>query len=377
MNGGTLGSPIGTSATQVMSFSEQDLRGGLYYWNSGGSVERFDYGFPASPRQTYLSPANVGGICVGCHVISRQGNLIVAGKNAPLPTAGYDVRVVTTKTVSSSMAGPLSGSANFFSFSPDEQHLLISTGSSISWQRLIPGTSTAVVSPGAMPDWSPDGLHMVYSKPGGFSLPFGATGVNSATLQTMRFNGNGFDAPQQLVAAGGQLNNYYPTYSPDGQWVVFNRSATNRNSYANASLDPNDGGIPDGQLWAVPAAGGAPVPLTQANTGASSWPKWAPVKHDYAGGKVMWLTFASQRAYGLRLAPYQKVQLWMVAYDPAKATNGLDPSFPAFWLPFQDITSDNHIGQWSTDVPRANCTGSGQSTCGQGEVCVNSKCRPG
>jgi hypothetical protein len=128
----------------------------------------------------------------------------------------------------------------------------------------------------------------------------------------------------------------------------------------------------------VPAAGGAVLPLTQANSaGASSWPKWAPVKHDYVAGKVMWLTFSSARPYGLRLGAYQKVQLWMVAYDPAKAANGLDPSFPAFWLPFQDIGSDNHIGQWSTDVPRADCVGSGQSTCGQGEVCVNAKCRPG
>ena len=377
VNGSSLGNPIGTSPVQSMGFSEQDLRGGLYYWNSGGSVERFDYGFPTSPRQTYLSPANVGGICVGCHVISRQGNLIVAGKNAPLPTAGYDVRIVTTKAVSSSMTGPLTGSANFFSFSPDEQHLLTSTGTSISWLRLIPGTSTTVTTQGAMPDWSPDGLHMVYARPG-FSLPFGGNvGVSTASLQTARFNGNGFDAPVQLVAAGGQ-NNYYPAYSPDGQWVVFNRSATDRSSYANASLDPNDGGIPDGQLWAVPAAGGGALPLGQANSaGASSWPKWAPVKHDYVAGKVMWLTFSSSRPYGLRLGAYQKVQLWMVAYDPAKAANGLDPSFPAFWLPFQDLGSDNHIGQWSTDVPRSDCVGSGQSTCGQGEVCVNAKCRPG
>jgi hypothetical protein len=91
----------------------------------------------------------------------------------------------------------------------------------------------------------------------------------------------------------------------------------------------------------------------------------------------MWLTFSSQRAYGLRLADWQRTQLWMVAFDPTRIGNGQDPSFPAFWLPFQDINSGNHIGQWSTQVPRANCVGSGQSTCGQGEICSNGKCRPG
>jgi hypothetical protein len=377
VNASTLGSPIGISPVQQLSFSEQDLRGGLYYWNTGGSLERFDYGFPNSPRQTYLSPGNVGATCVGCHVISRQGNQIVVGKNAPLPTAAYDVRNVVTKTVNQSMTGPLSGSSNFFSFSPDEAHLLTSTGTSISWLRLISGQSTQVTNNGAMPDWSPDGRHMVFARPG-FSIPFGGSiGVSSASLQTMRFNGTGFDAPQQLVGAGGQ-NNYYPTYSPDNEWILFNKSPGNRASASNATIDPNDGGIPDGELWTVRATGGTPIRLSKAtDPGATSWPKWAPVRHHSASGQVLWFTFSSGRAYGLRLGQYEQVQLWMVAFDPARAATGQDPTYPAFWLPFQDISSSNHIGQWSTEVPRPSCSGSGQSTCGQGEFCSNGFCRPG
>ena len=56
---------------------------------------------------------------------------------------------------------------------------------------------------------------------------------------------------------------------------------------------------------------------------------------------------------------------------------GQDPSFPAFWLPFQSLSSGNHIGQWSTQVPRGPCVGSGQSTCAAGEVCQAGMCRPG
>jgi hypothetical protein len=91
----------------------------------------------------------------------------------------------------------------------------------------------------------------------------------------------------------------------------------------------------------------------------------------------MWLTFSSSRPYGLRLGQFQQTQLWMVAFDPARAAAGMDPSFPPFWLPFQDIGSGNHIGQWSVTVVRPTCVGTGQSTCAAGEVCFNGHCRPG
>ena len=367
---------VGQSAPQALGFTEQDLRGGLYYWNSSGSVMRYDYGYPNAPRQSYLVNSNVGAtFCVGCHVISRQGNEIAVGKDIPSPSA-YAVLGVASKQTITSMSGPLTGSANFFSFSPDERHLLTSNGGSIAWRNLYSGASVTVASAGSMPDWAPDGRHMVYAKPGG-GVPsaFPALGVQSASLETRRFNGLGFDPAQSLVPAGGQ-NNYYPAYSPDGDWVLFNRSPANHESSSNAA--PSDAGMPDGELWAVPSTGGAPVKLAQASDpGACQWPKWAPVKHDYASGQVMWLTFSSARAYGLRLAAGAKTQLWMVAFDPAHMAAGQDPSFPAFWLPFQDLNSGNHIGQWSTEVPRGDCTGTGVGVCAVGETCSNGKCRPG
>lgn len=382
VDGSAMGNPIGSSSPQEMAFTEQDLRGGLYYWSikegftgSTTTVQRFDYGFPNAPRQTYLTQADVGGtFCVGCHVISRQGNKIAVGRDIPSPSA-YSLLTVPTRATVNSTSGPINGAANFFSFSPDERHLLTSDGNSIQWRVLTTGFSVPVTNPGSMPDWAPDGLHMVYAKPPS-AFPVASLGVQSASLKTMHFNGTGWDAPVELVPFTGS-NNYYPSYSPDGEWVLFNRSPRNAESSSNAAVDKNDGGIPDGELWAVPATGGTPLRLSKASDpGPSSWPKWAPVKHDYADGKVMWLTFSSARPYGLRLNAHEVTQLWMVAFDPAKAAAG-DPSFPAFWLPFQDITSGNHIGQWSTQVVRANCTGTGRSTCRVEEVCVNNHCQPG
>lgn len=41
---------------------------------------------------------------------------------------------------------------------------------------------------------------------------------------------------------------------------------------------------------------------------------------------------------------------------------GSDPSFPAFWLPFQDVTAHNHIAQWVDQIaaPPSGCQDVGQ-----------------
>jgi hypothetical protein len=40
----------------------------------------------------------------------------------------------------------------------------------------------------------------------------------------------------------------------------------------------------------------------------------------------------------------------MAAVDPDKIANGEDGCYTAFALPFQDITTSNHIAQWTTKV---------------------------
>jgi hypothetical protein len=90
----------------------------------------------------------------------------------------------------------------------------------------------------------------------------------------------------------------------------------------------------------------------------------------------MWMTFSSRRNYGLRLQGLTAdagAQLWMVAFDPAKAAAGQDGSFQAFWLPFQDIDSGNHIAQWVEEVDRQDCDPGG---CPSGEFCEGGTCFP-
>jgi len=375
VNGATPGT-VGTSTSRSIVFGQQDITAGLYYWNTAGVIERYDWGLPNVPPKAYLTPLNTGAaVCVGCHVVARDGDRIMVGKDIPAP-APYTVFDVATTLPLKPAGTAIGGGANFASFSPDGQHLLFSDGAKIGWQELISGSilNPQVVSPGTMPDWSPDGTHMVYAKPAN-PLPFGfpAPGVDSASIASLHFNGATWDTPTTLVPFSG-ANNYYPTYAPTGEWVVFNRSPSNANSFSNGS--PSDMGVaPDGELWAVAAAGGAPVRLSVAATpGNCQWPKWAPVLHDYYAGKIMWLTFSSNRAYGLRQAAGVRSQLWMIGFDPAKAAAGADPSLPAFWLPFQDLGSGNHIAQWATSIVRKPCNM--PSDCDPGDLCRGGICLP-
>ena len=73
--------------------------------------------------------------------------------------------------------------------------------------------------------------------------------VSNAGLFTVPFKGkDGFGTPVEIVPAAGS-NNYYPSYSPDGRFIVFNRASGE--SY-NA---------PTARVMVVPAGGGTPVDL--------------------------------------------------------------------------------------------------------------------
>ena len=92
---------------------------------------------------------------------------------------------------------------------------------------------------------------------------------------------------QTLVAASND-NNYYPSYAPNGDYVLYDRSANTSDSYDQT----------DARLWAVSSSGGAaPVQLANASPapGGDSWPKWSPVPHLYQPGAIYWMTFSSRR----------------------------------------------------------------------------------
>jgi hypothetical protein len=87
----------------------------------------------------------------------------------------------------------------------------------------------------------------------------------------------------------------------------------------------------------------------------NSFPKWSPfVSKLNEMDQLVWLTFSSTRQYGLRPPPASSTNtgeaktgtlIWMVGINIGVGSS--DPSYTAFALPFQDITTSNHIAQWA------------------------------
>lgn len=372
---GGSGNAAGTSGTNSLTFAGDDMLGGIYYWSAGaGAIMRYEFGRRGQTAETYLSVAQTGGTtCVGCHALSRDGKRIAVGLDIPGP-AGVETYGVADRNLLWGAGGTFTGDGgNFFAFSPDASQMLVSDGSSIVLRDTDTGANAnQVIANGTMPDWSPGGTQVVYARPAQQvpcpipDLCGGQPGVSSADI-VVTTAGNWTDA--NVVAPAGGANNYYPAFSPDGEWIIYNKTQLG-DSYDAA----------DAELWVVHKNGGTPIRLANASPppGGDSWPKWAPYVSDYQGGKVMWLTFSSRRDYGLRLKNSQmsegRAQVWMVGFDPAKAAAGEDPSFAAFWLPFQDINSSNHIAQWVEEVHRQDCETTGE--CATGEFCEDGICVP-
>ena len=356
---------FGETAPRTIQFAADDLAGGLYYWAAGaGAIMRYDFGRRGQAAERFLGVQQTSGTqCVGCHTLSRDGSKIAVGLDIPGPAALEAYAVATRARLwTTSTAGfpgfPSANGANFSSFSPDATQLVSSDGRALSVRNADNGTGLRqVVASATMPDWSPDGGRVVFARPSA-AVPAASPGVARGSIVSV--DAASWGGEQVLVASAGE-NNYYPAYAPDSGWVAFNRSML------SDSFD-----AADAKVMVVSAAGGAAIPLANAtSTAGDSWPKWAPLEHRYAGGRLHWLTVSSRRPYGLRGGSTS--QLWMIGFDPDKAAAGLDPSFTAFWLPFQDPGSGNHIAQWVEHVDRQPCT---EGSCPSGEFCEGGYCVP-
>ena len=355
---------VGTSTPRVLSIAEEEIQGGLYYWNATpGSVVRYEFGKPNQKATNFYTRADAKALfCVGCHALSLNGKRMAVGLDMPAPSP-LKVLDVASKTLLAS------GAANFMAFSPDGEKLITSDGRTLVYREaatLKALAPTPLRAKGSLPDWSPDGKQVVYAEPAMvMPIPVGTPGIEKGSLKVMGYDAKAgtFTGSLTLLASAGE-NNYYPTFSPDNKYIVFNRAA-------GSSYD-----APDAALWIISSDGkGKPTELKNANLAASmsnSWPKFSPFLHKYKGGSLTWLTFSSRRDYGLRLKGKAQAQLWMAAVHITESGINIDPSYPAFWLPFQDIRTGNHIAQWTQKVVKKPCGADGE--CPKGQVCINGLC---
>ncbi len=346
---------VGSTPPQLVKLTNEEMQGGLYYWGiynpvSQGAPQvsgiwRHDMAQPDLQAEEYMS-TNTAGRCVACHVLSRDGTKMAItydGGNRP----------ATIVDVASKAAQPVVNNWNFGTFTPDGDEIMGSFNGTITIRKASDQSVVMAVPTGGYathPDMSADGRHIAYvdAVDTGADWHFGGGRIMVIDFDQATHT---FGSPRVLVDdASNTINNYYPSWSPDNKWLLFNRSSD------------NDGGSgaynnPSATLWVVRADGtGQPILLATANNGnglTNSWGRWAPFGQTVgASNKPMyWVTTSSKRTYGVRRQLSENwPSIWMFPFFPDDAAAGGDPTGVAFRLPFQDFTSHNHIAQWTEKV---------------------------
>jgi hypothetical protein len=287
-----------------------------------------------------------------------------------------------------------------------------------------------------MPDWAPDGKSLIYIQPEHVGVWDGTSRnddnhVFGGSIMTATYDpaAKTFGMPTAIITSAGE-NNFYPGYSPDGTFIAFNRvpqqtvmnPISGRPDCTGTGMQvtcPNDSfSNPKSRVLLLSTKPGAmPVDAENANGSpasapvdvSNSWPRWSPFIQAYKGDKLLWVTFSSTRDYGLRVRNHktgmfqcypsdslqqaggshgqafattcQQPQIWMAAINLSHLEfNSTDPSFVAFWLPFQDDTKHNHTAQWTQTVAdqpppdMAVCIQSGGTCTPGGTPCCTGTC---
>lgn len=218
----------------------------------------------------------------------------------------------------------------------------------------------------AAPNFSHDGSRIVYTS--AEVTQDGRLGPGrEADLHMVPWNDRQGGAVTPVAgAAEAGVAEYYPSFSADDQLIAFNRVAS-----------PDGGPLyyrPDGEIYVVPAEGGAALRLAandppacggQRSPGViNSWPKWSPAvatvaplpqNEEFESGPrtFYFLIFSSARAYPgqfeLPRTQYspsdtRSSQLYMAAV--VRSHDGALSTYPAVYLWNQDPSTSNLTPAW-------------------------------
>jgi hypothetical protein len=390
-----LGAAVASAKPVKANFSPEDVKGGLYYFSTSlHGLERLPFG--ASQATPFITGSTA---CVGCHAVSRDGKKVSAvfggadGLAAMVDGANGNQYLLPPDATRQKYVW------NFETFSPDAKQMITNWAGKL---QLRDGTTGQLImdipqnlygaKEAVMPEWSPDGKSIVFIgiPPEGYigkdmpGLSFLAAGDwilgNGGSVMVMPFNNGSFGQANAVVPSVAlQEYNFYPSWSPDSQWIVFATGTYPGNSPTAAANGVNTTNKcmsydqDTARLRMVSAAGGKPIELTAATHAAnrtSSWPKFAPFVQ--ANGSLVFITFSAKFAYGFVVPDKARPQIWMSAIDLGRAAQGAaDPSYPPFWLPFQDPTQNNHETIWTEEVA---CNSDGD--CPAEFICEMNACVP-
>jgi hypothetical protein len=342
----TSSSAVVRSQPITLYYSRAEVLGALYYWSTGSAgVLKATISSPVATK-FFTDPDSGDDTCVSCHTVSRNGRKLSAGYG------GEKLRAITVperELLIPSDADTMGAEYGWGTFSPDASRLLYASKGLLTLLDADTGAELpAVALPDAArathPDWAPNGdyVALAYANSGARMDNKDAQGTSIARLPVG--DDDTFGEPEILRASEGADDTlYFPSYSPDSHWIAFVRGTGKSKDNVTS------------KLYLLPADGGDPIDLTRLNERVrhedgvtdigNSMPTWAPSTRP----DVFFMAFSSLRAYG-DVLPAGRDQLWAVAIDPAAIERGEDPSYAAFWLPFQDPEEGNHRAFWAIDT---------------------------
>jgi hypothetical protein len=413
------GGPISVSLPVHLHFSEEPIQAGLYYWSAHAPNAP-----PGSPDQgtTYrlalgartAAPFIRPGIenpdqCEGCHAVSRKGNVIAFTATDSLvgPQSGSFIFKPTTDPTDTSPPPGMNDSA-MIALNEDGSLAVVGMDNTtvdppqhgaLYLRRLVkdaaPGLGAQIPAEllgqekqGYFPDFSQDGKHLVVTLS---AYPDSPWAVRTGSIATLDFDSKTgmFSAATVLVPMTDTEFHYYPSWSPDNNWIVFASAPRGgdpsscydgsgatcvENSSQKCVCPPNSYNQPNSRLRLAHFPDGRVYDLDRATQGiglTSTLPKFAPTNN----GHEFFITFNSKMPYGIEVPDNSPAQLWLSVLNVDRLPD--DPSSAPVWLPFQSFGQKNHLAYWTDIVP---CRTDVDQTeeCGPDENCnkLTGNCDP-
>jgi hypothetical protein len=311
--------------------------GNIVYWQiagGGGDLLEMPADFSVAPN-VFLG-TSYNGVCVGCHSVSPG---FVPGTDAPAiatavgNTNNRAVVAYNADTRASLFSTPtvVEGSSHN-DWDPTSSIFAHSQNGGIALSNVVTGITDYPAGMNTadfetQPTFSSDGSHIAFIKlaPGGTRTDLRFTVAGTSSIWTAPVDGG---PAVELVPAEPGTAIYYPEFSPDGKWLVFNKSFTDQ----SGGVVPSSYSSSTAEIWMMPVdptggfATGPARRLDVANEGggSNSWPVWSP---DGA-----FIAFASTRTGD-----------WDVFVAAIDAFGNDSPAVP---LPYASGAGGQHIPNW-------------------------------